>query len=56
MPMHFSALNKDAEFQTYERKPTDQMTFSTLEEVFKFIHKDVPISIEVKDKNSIEAA
>lgn len=23
MPMHFSALNKDAEFQTYDRKPTD---------------------------------
>jgi hypothetical protein len=34
MPMHFSALNKDAEFQNYERKPTDQSTFSTLEEVF----------------------
>lgn len=27
-----------------------------MEEVFKLIHVDVPISIEVKDKDSVEAA
>jgi glycerophosphoryl diester phosphodiesterase len=34
MPMHFSKLNKNAEFQTYARKVGDQDCFSTLEEVF----------------------
>lgn len=56
MPMHFSKLNKDCEFQNYERKPNDQSSFSTLEEVFQLINVDVPMSIEVKDKDSKEAA
>jgi len=56
MPMHFSALNKDAEFKTYERKKSDQDRFSSLEEVFTEIGKEIPFSIELKDQNCPEAA
>lgn len=55
MPMHFSRLNKDCEFQNYQRKDTDQKTYSTLEDVFKVIPKEVPISIEIKDQDIFEA-
>jgi hypothetical protein len=34
MPMHFSNSLKTGNFLDYERKPTDQMTFSSLEDVF----------------------
>lgn len=49
MPMHFSKLNKDCEFQNYERKPKEQAFFSKLEDVFKFVNADVPCSVDVKD-------
>ena len=64
MPMHFSKFGKqagkdeaslDTTFETYDRKAGDQDCFSLLEDVFKAIPKVVPISLEVKDKDSIEA-
>ena len=63
MPMHFSKFSKkdgddvrfDTTFQTYDRKPNDADSFSLLEDVFKSIPRIVPMSIEVKDADSIEA-
>lgn len=64
MPMHFSKFSKkdgdnirfDTTFETYDRKEGDQDCFSLLEDVFKSIPKAVPISIEIKDAQSIEAS
>ena len=39
----------------YERKPTDQKTFSLLEDVFVAFPK-IPMSIEVKDRGNEDAA
>lgn len=55
MPMHFSNSLKTGAFLDYERKPSDQTSFSLLEDVFKAFPK-TPMSIEVKDKGNDDAA
>jgi hypothetical protein len=55
MPMHFSERLKTGDYMAYERKPSDQDSFSLLEDVFKAF-PDICMSIEVKDKGNEEAA
>ena len=56
MPLHFSKLSDEGKHETYKRKENDASTFDTLEQMFKEVPKTVPINIEIKDKDSVEAA
>lgn len=56
MQMHFANLSKDCSFSHYTRSDTDQKSYSTLEEVFQNIDRDIPFTIEVKDMDMFEAS
>lgn len=48
MPLHFSG-------SFYNRKPGDQNTYTTLDEIFKVLPKDQVIHIEIKNKDKDDA-